>query len=291
VIAGEIVRLLRPHQYTKNLLVLAAPGAAGRLDEWPILSRALLGFALFCLVSSAGYIANDLVDADADRRHPSKRFRPIARGAVSRRVGMIALIALLIVAFSLAPILGWPFTAVLVAYTILSVTYSNFLKRTPWIELAAVSGGFLLRALAGGTATDVAVSGWFLAVVGAGAFLLITGKRLGEIITLGRDSQTRPVLARYTTRSLRLLSAVAGALAIGAYSTWAAAEATDRAAGSGSSLFLRLTAVPFVLAISRYLALSWPGGAEMPERVVLGDRVIRLAGVVWVGAYAVGIYS
>ena len=291
MILAQLVRLLRPHQYTKNLLVLAAPGAAGRFDEGSVIRLAVAAFGLFCLVSSAGYIINDLADVEADRQHPAKRHRPIASGAVTPGLATAALAVLSVAAVGLAPSLGWAFTLVLAGYAALSVAYSSFLKRIPWLELVAVSAGFLLRAVAGGTATDTPVSGWFLLVVSAGALLLISGKRLGELVALGNSSLSRPVLARYSASSLRIWSAIAAVVAVGAYATWAAARADELGGGSNGAFFLRMTTIPFVIAIARYLALSWQGGGEMPERVVLRDPVVLLAGTCWAAIYSLGIYA
>lgn len=285
-----IVRLLRPHQYAKNLLVFAAPGAAGRLDEIGVVGSVLLAFVLFCAISSAGYIANDLLDAEADRLHPVKKDRPIASRSVSERVALQTLVALAFPSLLLSVVLGWSFTAVLVGYAAVSVTYSTILKRIPWIELLAVSGGFLLRAIAGGAATDTRISGWFLLVVSAGALLVITGKRVGELVALGARSPSRKVLAGYHIGHLRLLAAIASALAVGGYAAWAAAEANNQVRDSTGALLLRLTVVPFAVAIGRYLVLSWRGGGETPESVILRDRMMFGAGVCWTVVYAIGLY-
>lgn len=285
-----ILRLLRPHQYAKNLLVFAAPGAAGRLDEAGVVGRALLAFVLFCAVSSAGYVVNDLLDAEADRNHPIKRDRPIASGAVSPNNAAVLLGALLMFAIGLAAVLGWAFLGVLVGYGALSMTYSVGLKRIPWIELAAVSAGFVLRALAGGAATDTRISAWFLVVVSAGALLIITGKRVGELVVLGSNTSSRRVLAGYRLSHLRIVAVVAAALAVGGYAAWAAAEAANRVSGSTGALLLRLTALPFAAAIARYLILAWQGSGETPESLLLRDRLLVLAGVVWAVLYSTGLY-
>lgn len=285
------LRLLRPHQYTKNLLVFSAPGAAGRLDEASVVAEAATAFALFCAISSAGYVLNDLLDADADRLHPLKRHRPIASGAVTPRRGATIMLVLAAASIGLAFMLGWQFAVVLALYGIVSVSYSTALKRIAWIELVAVSGGFLLRAVGGGAATDTPLSGWFLLVVSAGALLLITGKRLGELITLGQDTPSRVVLSRYNTKTLRQVAGLAAVLAVGGYAVWAAAEASDRAASTGRSSFLRLTAIPFAVAIWRYLMLSWRGAGETPESLVVRDRIVVAAGVGWAALYAIGLYA
>ena len=285
-----ILRLLRPHQYAKNLLVFAAPGAAGRLDEADIVAQSVLAFVLFCAASSAGYVVNDILDAEADRQHPLKKDRPIASGAVSQTQARGVLAALGLPALVVSPLLGWDFMAALAGYTAISLTYSTVLKRLPWVELLAVSAGFLMRAVAGGAATDTPISGWFLLVVSAGALLVITGKRLGELITLGGGSASRKVLAGYQLRHLRLVAAIASACAVGGYGAWAAAEASDRAPDSDGSLLLRLTVIPFALAIARYLTLSWRGAGETPEALIVRDRIVLVAGAAWVIVYSIGLY-
>ena len=285
-----IIRLVRPHQYAKNLLVFAAPGAAGRLDEWSVIGSTILAFALFCAVSSAGYVTNDLLDAEADRLHPIKKDRPIASGAVDTKGAIAVLLGLAVPSVLLSPLLGWSFLATLVGYAAVSLTYSTVLKRIPWVELIAVSAGFLLRAVAGGAATDTPISGWFLLVVSAGALLVIAGKRLGELIALGGGSASRAVLAGYQRSQLQLVAAVASALAVGGYATWAAAEANDRATGSDGGLLLRLSVIPFAFAIGRYLVLSWRGAGETPESLIVRDRFMLAAGACWVIVYSIGFY-
>lgn len=286
-----ILRLLRPHQYTKNLLLFAAPGAAGRLDEAGVLVRSLGAFALFCAVSSAGYVANDLADAEIDRQHPRKRKRPIASGAVSPTQARRLLIGLLFGSFVIAPVISWGFAALLAIYAVLSFTYSNVLKQIPWLELVAVSTGFLLRAAAGGAATDTSLSTWFLIVVSAGALFVITGKRLGELLTLGSDTPSRPVLRSYSTPTLRAMATASALLAIGAYAAWAASDASNRTGSDTGDLFLKLTIVPFMIAIGRYLQLSWRGDGEAPDVLVLRDVGMLAMGGLWVALYAIGLYA
>lgn len=285
-----LLRLLRPHQYGKNLLVFSAPGAAGRLDEPRVLGLSIAAFVLFCAVSSAGYVMNDLADVEADRQHPRKRNRPIANGSVSPQHARVTAALLAIGAFALSFTLGLEFMVLLVGYGMLTATYSLVLKRIPWVELFAVSAGFLLRAVAGGGATDTPLSGSFLLVVSAGAFLVITGKRLGEMLSVSGSSATRKVLSGYKVDQLRSIAALAAILAVGGYGLWAAAKASDQAADSSGQLFLKVTAVPFAIAIGRYLTLSWRGAGETPESLVVRDRIMLAAGAAWFLLYAIGIY-
>ena len=287
---SPIVKLLRPHQYAKNLLVFAAPGAAGRLDEMSVAATTAVAFVLFCAASSAGYVINDLLDAEADRQHPVKQHRPIASGAVTRNQARQLFALLVVTALVGAAGLGWFFLATLVGYAAVSITYSSALKHVPWVELLAVSAGFLLRAIAGGAATNTPISGWFLLVVSAGALLVITGKRLGELAVLGSLTPSRRVLAHYQLGKLRQVAAAASALAVGGYGAWAAAEANNQATDSNGSLLLRLTVIPFAAAISRYLMLSWHGSGETPEALLVRDRVMVAAGSCWALLYGIGRY-
>lgn len=286
----SLLRLLRPQQYAKNLLVFAAPGAAGRLDEPDIVAKTVLAFVLFSAVSSLGYVVNDMLDVDADRAHPTKKHRPIASGEVSIQRAVQVLAMLGVPAALLSLVLGWNFVLTLAAYAAISLTYSTFLKRTPWIELVAISGGFLMRAVAGGAATGTPISGWFLLVVSAGALLVITGKRLGELLALGGRSPSRKVLAGYQRKQLQLVATVAAGLAVGGYATWAAAGANNQAPDSSGSLVLRLTVVPFALAIGRYLILSWRGAGETPESLIVRDPLMLFAGASWIILYSMGLY-
>ena len=285
-----IVRLMRPHQYAKNLLVFAAPGAAGRLDEISVVGQSILAFALFSVVSSIGYVANDLSDVEADRLHPKKKYRPLASGEVSRREAILLLAVLAVAAGVFAPFLGAWFVLVLASYGAVSLSYSFVFKQVPWLELLFVSGGFVLRAVGGGAATDTRLSGWFLLVVSAGALLLIAGKRIGELIALGSDTPSRKVLASYELLNLQLGASMASHLAVGGYGAWAAAEADNRVTDSFGSTLLRLTAIPFAAAIARYLVLSWRGAGETPESLIVRDHFMVASGAIWTLVYAVGLY-
>src|SRR5664279_2504945 len=159
-----VIRALRPKQWVKNVLVFAAPLASGRLLEWPVLRGTLLSLLAFILVSAFVYLVNDTRDLAEDRQHPTKRFRPIAAGEVSVPVALVlAAVCLaggLAIGFWTSRMLG----AVLVVYAVLQFTYSIWLKHRPIVDLALVALGFLLRALAGGVASGIPVSQWFLIV-------------------------------------------------------------------------------------------------------------------------------
>jgi decaprenyl-phosphate phosphoribosyltransferase len=285
----SLVRTARPKQWGKNVLVFAAPGAAGVLSEADELGRTLAAFVAFCLAASGTYFLNDALDADADRRHPTKRHRPVAAGLVSTGMAKGVAAGLIVVALAVAaPFNSGKLTLVVGGYVALTVSYSLWLKHEPVVDLGAVAAGFVLRAIAGGVATDVALSDWFLIVAGAGSLFIVTGKRHAEQVELG-DADAhhhRATLGEYSSAYLNYVRAVTSGVAILAYCLWAFEEA----AAVGDVFWFRLSIVPFVAGILRYALVVEQGGGGAPEDIVLGDRVIQLFGVLWIACFAVGVH-
>jgi len=282
-----IVRTARPKQWTKNVLVFAAPAAAGVLTQRDALLQTLVAFVGFCLAASGTYFLNDANDAAADRLHPTKRMRPIAAGDLEVRTariiaGVLVVLALLVT----APINDFKLTGVIAAYLVITLSYTIWLKYEPVIDLAAVAAGFVLRAIAGGVATDVPLSDWFLIVAGAGSLFIVTGKRHAEQVELGSDSsEHRRTLGEYSTAFLGYVRAVASGVMITAYCLWA----FENAASTGDETWFRLSIVPFVIAVLRYALVIDQGGGGAPEEVVLSDRVLQIVGLVWLITFALGV--
>ena len=204
---------MRPQQWIKNVLVGAAPFAAGIILHPKPAAQTALAFAAFCLAASAIYCINDVLDAASDRHHPRKRHRPIAAGELSPRTAVLAGVVLAAAAIAVAT--PNALRLVIISYLVLTVAYSAGLKHQPVIELAIVASGFLLRAIAGGPATGIRLSQWFLIVAAFGSLFMVAGKRLSENLQLGEAaSRTRPILARYSASYLRMVICRVG----GAYS-------------------------------------------------------------------------
>ena len=288
LVAG-LVRTARPKQWIKNVLVFAAPGAAGVLTEPDVLGLTALAFLLFCVAASGTYFLNDSLDVEADRRHPTKRFRPIAAGVVpvglARVVGAVLLAVAIVAAF---PVGGWELALVVGAYVVLTLSYSFYLKHQPVIDMAAVAAGFVLRTIAGGVAADVPISQWFLIVASFGSLFMVSGKRAAEFAEMGEDrTATRAALGAYTAGFLRYLRGVTSAIAIAAYCLWA----FEKAEAAGGQIWFELSIVPFVLGILRYALLLESGQGGAPEEVVLGDRTLQVFGALWVVVFAAGVYA
>ena len=180
LLAG-LVRLCRPRQWVKNLLVFVAPGAAGVLLHGSVFWHTIAAFGIFCVAASGTYYVNDAIDAASDRNHPSKRFRPVAAGVVPTSLAVSIGVVLMVASTGLgAALAGWHLALVMAIYSLVNVAYSMEIKNEPVLDLAAVSAGFVLRAVAGGVATGIALSNWFLIVASFGSLLVVTGKRSGE---------------------------------------------------------------------------------------------------------------
>ena len=186
-----------------------------------MLAKVGLTFVAFCLVSAAVYLVNDVRDVEEDRLHPRKRFRPIAAGELSPT----AAIALAVVTAALGLTLGFlvavPLGITLVVYLGLQILYSAFLKHLPVVDLAMVASGFLLRAIAGGVATGIPLSQWFLLVASFGSFFMVAGKRYSEMKALGAEAGTRRSLTRYSESYLRFAWMLAAVMVLISYSLWA----------------------------------------------------------------------
>jgi decaprenyl-phosphate phosphoribosyltransferase len=289
-LAGGLLRTARPRQWLKNVLVFAAPGAAGELLDGSVLAHALGAFAAWCLAASGVYFLNDALDAEADRAHPRKRLRPVAAGVVPARMAMATGATLLAAGVGLPAAWGRPGLAGLIAaYAAITVAYSLWLKDQPVIDLAAVASGFVLRAISGGLATGVPLSNWFLIVASFGSLFMVAGKRHAEHLDLREDRGAhRVTLEAYSLAFLRYIRSVSSSVAIAAYCLWAF-EKADAAATGG--VFFQLSIVPFVLAVFRYALLLDAGKGDAPEEIVLSDRSLQVLGVVWAGLFAAGIYA
>ena len=270
--------LLRPKQWTKNLLVFAALLFVGGFHDSGQTLLALAAFAAMCLVSSATYIANDIRDVDRDRRHPRKRMRPIASGNVrvpaAAGVAIFCLVAGLVLGFWIGPAA----IVMIVAYLVLQIAYNAFLKQIPVADVFTIAVGFVLRAVLGAVAIDVRISGWLLFCTGALALLLGFSKRRNEFLTIPEANSTRESLAHYTRSSLDILVAIfagASAMCYGVYCL--ESETAKKFPG------LIITSIFVFYGIARYVLIvfSKDEGAE-PETLLYRDRHLLLSVVLFV---------
>jgi decaprenyl-phosphate phosphoribosyltransferase len=290
-LAVGIIRSLRPHQWTKNVLVFAAPVAAGTITEGDLLLRSVLAFVAFCAAASGTYLLNDSRDVESDRLHPTKCNRPIAAGIVAVPVAIGLGLGLIVFALALGTAVARDLGLTLAAYLLLTTAYTYALKRMPVYDIVAVAAGFVLRAVAGATATDVAISQWFFIVTSFGALLMVVGKREGERALLAdQAASVRSTLGAYTENYLIYLRSVASGVVMIGYCLWAFESATNVGQGSNAQIWFQLSIVPFSVAILRYALLLDRGEGAEPERLVLSDRPLLAAGACWAIIYAYGVY-
>jgi 4-hydroxybenzoate polyprenyltransferase len=270
-----LVAGLRPHQWTKNLLVFAGLVFSGSLDDPNRAAAAAVAFVAFCLLSSAAYLVNDVRDAPADRLHPTKRFRPVAAGELGSRTAYGMAAALAAAGLSLTGALGLGPLVFASAFGALQLAYTLRLKRFAVADAATIAALFVLRAAAGADAIGVRISGWLLACTALLALFLAFGKRRAELSGAGDEPGAgRAVLRRYSGRWLRrLVWATAGGSCI-AYTAYAT---------TGSDSAEMVFTVPFVVfGLGRYLYLAHRSDlGEEPDRVLLTDLPVLLTVVLW----------
>ena len=278
---------LRPRQWVKNLLVYAVPLAAGQLRDRDVLVDTTVAFVCFCAVASATYLVNDVRDRDSDRAHPRKRFRPIAAGELPVWLAITMAAVLAVGGITAAALSTYPgFLVTLAVYLAATLSYSFGLKDEPVVELVLIAAGFVLRATAGGTATGIPISPWFLTVAAFGSLFMAAGKRYSEYVSLGPDGEhARPALAKYSATYLRFVWTISAGIVLTAYCLWAFAVAVrDR----GSLPLAAWSVVPFVLAVLRFALDIDRGDAGAPEDIALHDRVLQVTALVWLVMFGLG---
>jgi len=281
-----LLSAVRPRQWLKNLLVAAVPLAAGRGAELPIIRSVGLTIGVWCLAASAVYLFNDVFDRDLDRANPARAHRPIASGALPLPIALTVGMALTLVAIVSAWSLVNPASALLVlGYTALQLLYSAFLKNEPIFELGIVASGFVVRTIAGGLATGLELSPWFLLVATFGALFMVSGKRYSEFRAHREDQPfSRPVLAAYSASFLRFTWTVSSGIAILTYALWAI-----EGHSSARPWWIALSILPLTLGVLRYAMRIDTGRAGDPEDVIVEDRVLLLLGVAFIVLVAVGV--
>lgn len=277
-----LLRACRPRQWSKNLLVLAAPCAAGVLTRPGVALQVLGAFAVFCLLSSATYLINDVRDREQDRQHPLKRARPVAAGELSVPSALWSAAAMALAGIAIAIAVRPALAVVACAYLALTASYSLWWRRVVVADIVAIAAGFVLRAAAGGVATDVSLSRWFLLVTSWCAVFLVAGKRYAELGDASHRA-TRTSLRGYSPGCLRLLMAVAAICASAAYAVWAFTRPEH-------GLWYEPSMVPFVLWLVRYSMLVARGGGQAPEELILRDRVLLALAVAWAALFLGGVY-
>ena len=286
---GTLVRLMRVTQWTKNALVLMPLVFARQLLDAVAVGRSLRATLAFCLAASSAYILNDILDLEQDRRHPEKSRRPLPRGEIRPACAGVFAAILLALALLLAFRLNAAFFLALLAYLGLTAGYSLLLKHVFLLDVIVLATGFVLRAMAGAVALEVAVSNWLIVCTFFLALFLALGKRRGEIVLLRGDAPAhRQVLGHYRIAFIDHLLVMLAGCSILAFAIYSCSTEVAERLGT-DRLYLTL---PFVVyGLTRYLWLVQSNRGSDPSRVLLKDRPTGAAVVLWILACVVILYA
>ncbi len=276
----------RPRQWTKNLLVFAAPLAGASLGRDDGFAYALLAMFAFACASAAVYFVNDVADAERDRRHPVKRNRPIAAGALPEQHAVVLAVLAALFAVGSGLVIREPLLVATVSvYLCLSFLYSFKLKHVPYVEMLIVASGFLLRVLGGAAATRVPLSIWFLLVCSLGALGVAVAKRYTELTSLGPEAaRHRPAMRWYRPEQLRVAQVLIGVGMLATYLMWAFSERT------GVRPWHLASALPLAVALIRFGVLTARGTVRPVEDLITRDAVMLCCEAVWLVLFCVGLY-
>ena len=283
-----VIKAIRPRQWVKNVLVLAAPlaalGGPIRYDYTKVLTQASVAFVVFCLAASSIYLVNDVRDVEADREHPSKRFRPIAAGVVPEWLAYTLAVVLGAASLGISWLATPDLALVMAVYLGMQLGYCFGLKHQAVMDICIVSSAYLIRAIAGGAATKIPLSQWFLLFVAFGSLFMVAGKRYAELQLAERTGAAiRKSLESYTSTYLRFVWTLSATAVVVCYGLWA----FERDHHSGS--WFAVSMVPFTIAILRY-AVDVDGGlAGEPEDIALSDRVLQLLALAWIATVGAAV--
>lgn len=283
---ADSLQLVRPRQWVKNLIIFAAPAAGGVLLDPSVGSALCIAFVLFCVTASGVYCVNDALDAPHDRLSSSRSSRPVAAGRIAPNSALITGVVLLVAGLVGAVVFHRDFALLLATYVVLTTAYSAKLKEVVVLDLGIVTSGFLLRAIAGGVVSGIALSQWFLVVATFGALFLVAGKRYAQrLVAHEGRSQVRSSLTRYSASYLRYVWTLSSGVTVTAYCLWSIESPTS------TNLLYSLSVVPFTLTILRYALLVEEGRGEAPEDLLLRDRPLQFLGLAWFAMLGLAIYQ
>ncbi len=263
------------------MLVVAAPlatlGGNVHYDYRDVFYKVGIAFVAFSLAASSIYLINDARDVEADRQHPTKRFRPIAAGVVSPALAYALAIALAASTLAISAVTAPALALVIGIYLAIQLGYCFGLKHQAVVDICIVSSAYLMRAIAGGAATGIPLSQWFLLVMAFASLFMVAGKRYAELrLAEGTGAKIRRSLESYTGTYLRFVWTMSATAVVVFYGLWA----FERDAHSGS--WFAVSMIPITVAVLRYAVDVDGGMAGEPEDIVLRDRVLQVLGIAWI---------
>ena len=290
----KYLKLLRVEQWIKNFFVFVPLFFSGNITNFDLLGKSIFAFIIFSLAASSIYIINDYSDIESDRKHPEKRRRPLASGAISKRTALIVLVALISLSIALIYFGAqyfhhnfWKFATIIAFYFFMNLAYTFKLKHVAIIDVSIISLGFVLRVLAGGYATGFFISQWAILLTFVLALVLAIGKRRGELINAQISGKTRKALDGYNVQFADIALSVSCTLAIVCYLMFTLSPEVQQR--FHARVFY--TVIFVVFAFLRYLQQTLVyNKTESPTKIIYRDRYIQITLVLWVAAFLLQIY-
>jgi 4-hydroxybenzoate polyprenyltransferase len=290
----KYLKLLRVEQWVKNLFVFVPLFFSGNIKNIDLLSKSVFAFIIFSLAASVVYILNDYNDIEADRKHPEKRRRPLASGAISKSRAIGILIGLMVLDIALVFVAQayfhenlWKFATIVGFYFVMNLAYTFKLKHVPIIDISIIAIGFVLRVLSGGYITGISISQWAILLTFVLALVLAIGKRRGELINAQVSGKTRKALDGYNVQFADIALSISVTLAIVCYLMFTLSPEVQ--AKFHERVFY--TVIFVVFAFLRYLQQTLVyNRTESPTKIVYRDRYIQITLILWVATFLIQIY-
>lgn len=285
----DILVLMRPHQYIKNLFIFLPLFFAQKITNYWDLGNAFIAFIAFSLTSSAVYILNDYHDIEDDRHHPKKKYRPLASGTISKSLSIGIMTALFVLGISLMVFLSFEATGILIIYIIMNIAYSFSLKHIAILDVTIIAIGFVLRLFIGSAANDISLSMWIVIMTFLLALFMALAKRRDDVlIFLDTGKKMRKVIDGYNLQLLDIAMAIMAAVVIVAYTIY---TTSPEVVARVQNEYLYLTSLFVIMGIMRYLQIAFVfKDSGSPTKIAMKDRFMQLTLMGWIISFAWILY-
>ena len=285
----QIIKLMRPQQYVKNIFIFLPLFFALKITDMALVTQAFVAFISFSLSASAVYTLNDYYDIEEDKKHPKKRFRPLASGAINKSQAITIMISLFVVGFTIMAFLSLQGLAILATYVVMNIAYSYYLKHIAILDVTTIAIGFVLRLFVGSAVTGIALSMWIVIMTFLLALFMALAKRRDDVlIYMDTGKKMRKVIDGYNLQFLDGAMMIMASVVIVSYTLYTtSAEVVARV----NSEYLYLTSLFVILGIMRYLQISFVlKDSGSPTKIVLKDRFIQLTLLGWIVSFGWILY-
>jgi len=277
---SSLIKLMRPHQYIKNLFIFLPLFFAMKITDSALLVNSIVAFIAFSLVASAIYTLNDYHDIEEDRQHPKKKSRPLASGDISKLQAIVIMVTMGIIGFSLMAMLSFKAMGIMSAYVAMNIAYSLYLKHIAILDVTIIAIGFVLRLFIGSDVTDIPLSMWIVIMTFLLALFMALAKRRDDVlIYLDTGKKMRKVIDGYNLQFLDSAMAIMASVVIVAYTIY---TTSPEVVARVHSNYLYLTSLFVILGIMRYLQVAFVlNDSGSPTKIVFKDRFMQLVLLGW----------